>query len=149
MNTTDHFIGVFYLGSDMSNITHYPPWWTSWKVDGVDLDSIDGYLITCSFEDDGRPIAIRVEGLSVGDADPRDSNFTISRIDSVLDSDGNPGMAYLHLVPADGSEPRRHPYDWAQCYPLVVYDLDSVIDLIHINHGNHVPTNFQAEVSVS
>ncbi len=88
MNTTDHFIGVFYLGSDMTSLTNYPPWWTSWQVDGVDLDSIDGYLITCSFEDDGRPIALQVENLSVGDADPRNPSFIISRIDSVLDTDG-------------------------------------------------------------
>ena len=149
MRATDHLIGVFPTRLAMANPLNYPPWWTSWEVDGIDLDSVDGYLLTCSFEDDGRPIAIRVEGLSVGDTDPRNPDFMIARIDSVLDTEEKPGMAYLHLRPTDGSEPGRHPYDWAQCYPLVVSDLDSFIDLVHINHGNHIPTNFRAEVSVS
>ena len=132
-----------------ANPLHYPPWWTSWELDGIDLPSTSGYLMNCEFDSEGRPIASKVSELSIGDPDPRNPDFIIDRIDSVIDSHGQIGMAYLHLIPADGSLPGRHSHDWATCYPLVIFDLDSFLDLVVINYGNNLPTEFKAEVAIS
>lgn len=127
----------------------YPPWWTAWFVDGHDLDSVEGYLLACDFEDDGRPIAYHVRDLKPGDPDPRDPAWCIQRIDSIVDTDDLPIYPYLHLHPADGSEPpARHRFDWAGSYPLVIRDLDGVIEMVHITYGNNLPINFRAEVSI-
>jgi len=131
----------------MRHPDRFPPHWTSWFVDGNDLDRAEGYLITPHFEEDGRPITYRVL-LSPGDPDPRDSAWIIDRIDSVVDSDGISVYPYLHLIRADGVEVARHPFDWCDCYPLVASDLEVAMEMIHVSCGNNLPHNFRAEFSV-
>lgn len=132
----------------MQQPQRYSIWWRGWLVDGVDLDSVEGYLLTCDFEDDGRPIVHAISGLRPGDPDPRDASWIIERIDSVVDSEGVPGMPYLHLIRADGTPVDDHPYGWAHCYPLVATDTDLALEMVHVTHGTNLPINFRAEVSI-